>query len=175
MKKLHALVLSLSLAAASVVSAQTDAPAKGPRGSHRGGPGGPGGPGRGPMIHPIVRALDADKDGEVSASELANAPAALLALDANKDGAVSRTEFHPPRPERPADAPVRTPPADAPARKGGDRRQPVDPVMLALDADSDGALSGTEIAAAARSLAAIDANKDGKLTRDELRPLPPAE
>ena len=173
MKKLHSLLVTVSLTAASILSAQTTASAPGVRGPQRGGPGGPG-HGRGPMIHPIVRALDADRDGEVSASELANAPAALLALDANKDGAVSRAEFHPPRPERPADAPVRTPPADAPVRKGGDRAHPVDPVMLALDADADGNLSGPEIAAAARSLAAIDANKDGKLTRDELRPLPPA-
>ena len=172
MKKLHSILVTVSLTAASILCAQTTASAGGPRGPHRGGPGGPG---RGPMVHPIVRALDADKDGEFSASELANAPAALLALDADKNGTVSRAEFHPPRPERPADAPVRTPPADAPARKGGDRPHPVDPVMLALDADADGNLSGPEIAAAARSLAAIDANKDGKLTRDELRPLPPAE
>ena len=48
-----------------------------------------------------------------------------------------------------------------------------DPVMLALDADTDGTLSTGEIANAVASLRALDANSDGKLTRDELRPLPP--
>jgi Ca2+-binding EF-hand superfamily protein len=47
--------------------------------------------------------------------------------------------------------------------------------MLALDANSDGALSASEIANAPASLRALDANGDGKLTRDELRPLPPVE
>ena len=46
--------------------------------------------------------------------------------------------------------------------------------MLALDANSDGALSAAEIAKAATSLAALDLNKDGQLTVDEFRPLPPA-
>ena len=46
--------------------------------------------------------------------------------------------------------------------------------MLALDADTDGALSAAEIGNAVASLKALDANSDGKLTRDELRPLPPA-
>jgi hypothetical protein len=83
------------------------------------------------------------------------------------------------RPARPADAPER--PADAPSRKGTppdadgtQRTRPSDPVMLALDANSDHALSAAEIANATASLKALDANGDGKLTRDELRPLPPA-
>jgi hypothetical protein len=49
------------------------------------------------------------------------------------------------------------------------------PLMLALDANSDGDLSAAEISNAPASLLALDANKDGKLTRDELRPLPPTE
>lgn len=132
----------------------------------------------------IVRTLDADRNGELSASEIANASAAILTLDANKDGIISPDEL---RPVRPANAP--TPPADAPGRPegapgrppGGPGRpeaapghpRPVDPVMLALDANGDRALSAVEIANAPASLAALDANKDGKLTFDELRPLPP--
>jgi len=45
--------------------------------------------------------------------------------------------------------------------------------MLALDANTDRALSATEIANARASLLALDANKDGALAPDEYRPLPP--
>lgn len=169
MKNLYRLLLVSGLITAEILCAQTaptEQPAGGPR--HR-GPGGPGGPGR---MSPVIRTLDADHDGEISAAEIAGAPAALLTLDTNKDGSLSAEEL---RPARPADAP--TPPADAPRRgpggPGGHAR-PANPVMLALDANNDGALSAAEIANAAASLKALDANKDGKLTRDELRPLPPA-
>lgn len=177
MKTLSRFLIALSLATTAVLSAQTQTtPEEGQRGHGRGrgGPGGHGGFGRGG--HPIVRALDADKDGELSATELANASASIRALDKNGDGNVSIDEF---RPARPADAPEL--PADAPARKGPPpgadgttRTRPSDPVMLALDANSDHALSAAEIANATASLKALDANGDGKLTRDELHPLPPA-
>jgi hypothetical protein len=175
MKQLHRILLTLSLTSAAVLSAQTTTP-DGSTGSRRGGPGGPGGHG-GPRRggNPIIRVIDADKNGEVSSTELANAPAAIRTLDANGDGIVSADEL---RPMRPANAP--TPPANAPARPAdasrpadGTHPRPVDPVMLALDANSDGSLSAAEIANAASSLAALDLNKDGKLTPDELRPLPP--
>lgn len=172
MKNLYRLLIASGLLTSALLCAQTaptDQPADGPR--HR-GPGGPGGPGR---MSPVIRALDVDHDGELSAAEIAGAPAALLTLDTNKDGSLSVEEL---RPARPADAP--TPPADAPRRgpggpggPGGHAR-PANPVMLALDANNDGALSAAEIANAAASLKALDVNKDGKLTRDELRPLPPA-
>ena len=143
------------------LAAQTDTsdhPRRGP------GPGGPGGPGRG---SPVVRVIDADRNHELSNAELAAAATAILTLAANKEGAVSAAELHP---ARPADAPARpTGPADADARP-----RPTDPVMLALDANSDGNLSSAEIGSATTSLlTALDANKDGKLTGDELRPLPP--
>lgn len=155
-----AVLLPLAALALSPLSAQT--PTDTTTRPHR-GPGGPGGHGRG---NPIVRAIDSDKNREISSSELAGATTAILTLDANKDGAVTVDEL---RPARPADAPARpAPPADAPAR-----RRPSDPVMLALDADSDGNLSAGEITRAAASLAALDANKDGKLTADEFHPLPP--
>lgn len=161
MKKLPHLVAALALSSLGILSAQT-APDTESHGHRRGGHRGPGG-------HPIIRALDADKDGEISAAEIANAPAALKTLDLDGDGAISAAELHA---RRSGSAP--TPPAGAPARHG-DGNRPVDPVMLALDADKDGALSATEIANAAASLKALDANSDGKLTPDELRPLPPAK
>jgi hypothetical protein len=172
MKKLHAIIALVALASASTLLAQTT-DGSGKRGPHRGGPRGGG--------HAIVLALDADKDGEISATELANAKTALAALDKNGDGNVTMDEM---RPARPANAP--TPPAGATAPTGGRTRpsggtsgdmdsHPIDPVMLALDANKDGALSSGEINNAVASLKVLDANSDGKLTRDELRPLPPVK
>ncbi|RYD26469.1 MAG: hypothetical protein EOP86_25900, partial [Verrucomicrobiaceae bacterium] len=63
----------------------------------RGGPGGPGGPGGGPRGggNPVIAALDLDKDGVISADELAKASASLAALDKNKDGQLTADEFRP--------------------------------------------------------------------------------
>ncbi|MCA8992519.1 MAG: hypothetical protein KDA88_11090 [Planctomycetaceae bacterium] len=44
----------------------------------------------------IVVLIDKDEDGNLSAEELGNAPAALLTLDADKDGTVTREEMRPP-------------------------------------------------------------------------------
>jgi Ca2+-binding EF-hand superfamily protein len=166
MKKLHCIIATIALTSASLLTAQTTDDST-PRGPRHGGPHGPGGPhGRGG--HPIARALDTDKNGEISAAEINAAPASLAALDKNADGSITADEF---RPVRPAGAP--TPPAKAPKRGEG-RTRPVDPFMLALDANTDGALSAAEVGNAVASLKVLDANSDGILTRDELRPLPPA-
>ena len=165
------LTLLVTLGATAALSAQTttnDSP-RGPGRGGRGGPGGPGGPGGRHGGSPIVRAIDADQNRVLSAAEIANAPAAILTRDMHGDGIVSADEL---RPQRPADAPAR--PADAPVPPADDAHpRPVVPVMLALDANADGALSAAEIANATTSLKALDVNGDGELTPDELRPLPP--
>lgn len=187
MNTTHRLTLTaLVLGLAATLSAQ---PAEGARGPGRGGPDGHRGPGRSPSAG-IVRAVDTDKDGTLSAAEIAASSSAIAALDRNSDGALTPAD----RPAPPADAPARPTGGKGPrgggkgpgegkgprsdgdkGGKGGGRGGPggraVDPVMLALDADSNRDLSATEIANAPASLAAIDANKDGQLTRDELRPL----
>lgn len=163
-----AVVLPALVAVAASAQTSTDAP----RGRGWGGPGGPGGHGRG-FGHPVVRILDTDQDRELSAAELASAPSSLRTLDANADGTVSADELHPARPAPPADRP--TPPADRPAPPAdSDHQRPLDPIMFALDANADGALSAAEITNATASLKALDLNGDGKLTADEYRPLPPA-
>ena len=161
------LTLAATVGLAATLAAQTSSDTTNQRGPRGRGPGGPGGRGHGPG-NPLVRVLDVDRDHVISATELANAPAALLTLDKNGDGAISADEFHP---APPAGAPGR--PA-RPADTAADHPRPIDPLMLALDANSDGALSAAEIAKAATSLAALDLNKDGQLTVDEFRPLPPA-
>ena len=47
--------------------------------------------GAGPI--PLIRLLDADSNGEISAEEIANAPKVLLKLDRNSDGKLSRDEL----------------------------------------------------------------------------------
>jgi hypothetical protein len=45
----------------------------------------------------------------------------------------------------------------------------VDPILAALDANSDGEISAAEIAAGPKALQKLDKNGDGTLTADEVR------
>ncbi|MGV3533682.1 MAG: EF-hand domain-containing protein [Chthoniobacteraceae bacterium] len=49
--------------------------------------------------HPVVAALDTNKDGDIDEKELAAAATALKALDKNSDGKLTRDEIAPPRRE----------------------------------------------------------------------------
>jgi predicted O-methyltransferase YrrM len=87
------------LLATGVALAANDAWAQPPAGSQFPGgrfggppPGGPFDPGR----NPVLRAVDANGDGELSADELAGAAAALRKLDKNGDGRVARDELRGP-------------------------------------------------------------------------------
>jgi hypothetical protein len=87
-----------------VADTQAQAPRKGGKGGRpgQGGPGGSGGRG-GPSggrpsmmtFLPVLIALDADKDGKISASEIENAVAALKTLDKNGDGSLTEEELRP--------------------------------------------------------------------------------
>jgi hypothetical protein len=46
-------------------------------------------------LHPVLAVLDTDHDGEISASEILNARAALLTLDKNRDGQLTEGELLP--------------------------------------------------------------------------------
>ena len=83
----------------SLVEAQRPGGGGGQRGGQRGGgPGGPGGQRGGqPPVSPLMTALDADKDGKLSAEEIANAAKALVALDKNEDGVLDTSELAPAR------------------------------------------------------------------------------
>jgi len=46
-------------------------------------------------LHPLMQALDANKDGTLDEQEIANASAALKALDKNGDGKITPDELRP--------------------------------------------------------------------------------
>ncbi len=69
------------------------------QGEGRGGPGG-GGPGMMMRFDPILRALDTNQDGEISAAEWKAAPQALAKLDKNGDGQLTADELRPNFPQR---------------------------------------------------------------------------
>ncbi len=101
--KIHLLVPALALAAIAGLPAQQppmDGPGGRPPGPSRHGDQGPPPPPP-PPPSPVLRALDADDDGILSAAEIKNAPAALLALDKNGDGQLGPKEMGPPPPPPP--------------------------------------------------------------------------
>jgi len=133
--------------------------------------GAPGRPQRG--APPIVAALDANQDGVLDTTEIANASTALTSLDANQDGQISPEEFHPPgrgRGGRPGG-----PGPEGPGGPGGPRRAGGGggPLAGVLDANQDGTLDATEIANAPAALASLDTDADGQLTPEELHPQHP--
>jgi uncharacterized protein YuzE len=140
-----------------------------------------------------MTALDANRDGKISAKEIDNAVAVLMKLDTNKDGKLSSTEIGwPPANFRgggpggpggfggfggnagPNGRPGGQPPRVEP-RKPGDR--PASNFTAAqlqrLDRDKDGKIAGTEIPRRMKDviLRQADANKDGVIDKDELAKL----
>jgi len=64
---------------------------------------------------------DANKDGTLDATEIANAPKVLAALDKNADGSVTRDEMRPEGgrgPGRPEGAPEDRPEGGRPGKRG---------------------------------------------------------
>ena len=118
---------SLTLAAlglsAWVITAQDagSGPAQDQRPPRRMGPGGPGGPRHRPP--PIIGALDANHDGVIDATEIANASAALQTLDKNGDGKLTIDELMPPPPPwgQGPDHPPGPPPGDGNGQEPGNQ------------------------------------------------------
>ena len=123
----------------------------------RGRPGRDGPPGGGFPQLPVLVALDADGDGELSAKEIDNAAAALRTLDKNKDGKLMRDELLPAFREG---GPAGPNPAELVER------------MMAFDKNGDGKLSKDELPERIRGLLErADTNKDGFVDKDELTKL----
>lgn len=137
-----------------------------------------GGPARTPSeATAAFLAFDANGDGALGGAELPSQFVSLLSrADADGDGAATAAEIlalmtaeaagpeDEEQPESEAD--------DVAPDDGGDDggRQRSSPLMAALDADQDGAVSESEIGSAAESLRSLDTDGDGRLTPDELTP-----
>jgi hypothetical protein len=95
--KLHSkiLIATLALAGSAAYLLAQDAGGGPPR--YR-GPGGPDREGHRPPPPPIIAALDANHDGVIDETEIANASTALKTLDKNGDGKLTMDELRPPRP-----------------------------------------------------------------------------
>ena len=98
-------VLTLGVSAMMLMAQSTgNRPAGNARPPRGEGQGGPGGPGHRPPP-PVIAVLDANHDGVLDATEIANASKALLTLDKNGDGQLTQDELRPPRPEGGAGGP----------------------------------------------------------------------
>ena len=168
-------------------------------GRGRGGPGGGfGGPGGGPppemmmRMIPVLAALDADKDGTISKSEIENASAALKKLDKDNDGELSGEEMAPdfsamrgrggrggfgggPGGDRGPGGPGGDRgPGGFGDRPGGDRGGPggsdmVDRLM-AMDKNSDGKLTKDELPERVqRMVERADKDGDGAVSKEEIQ------
>ena len=104
--KMTALITALAFGLGAATTLAQDTGGRPPRGDRppprEGGPRGPGSferEGQRPPPPPIIAALDANHDGMIDATEIANASAALKSLDKNGDGQLTPEELRPPRPE----------------------------------------------------------------------------
>ena len=149
---MHKFILMFAILATLSMSSLAHAQRGGQRGE-----GGPRGGQRGGQrpASPMMTALDANKDGKLSAEEIANAATALKTLDKNKDGVIDANELAPPRG-----------PGGQGGAQGGRSSQMVERIM-ARDTDGDGKVSREE-AGESRFFDRMDADSDGFVTKAEI-------
>lgn len=137
-----------------------------PPGAPAGAPQGRPGQGGPVPFGVVLRALDADGDGELSSSEIADASNALAKLDKNGDGKLTRDEMGPPPgagPGRPGEGNPARPNAGAFAEEFLKR-------IIAADANGDKKISKDEAPDRLKdNFDRIDTNKDGQLDFEELK------
>jgi len=125
----------------------------------------------------LALALDADRDGVITASELRAAPSALRSLDANGDGRLTAEELRPAFNAGRGDGPLPSGGRRGGGDEGGDSggapvasADDLTDTLMAFDRNSDGRLDRAEVPERFQGLfERADADKDGALTRDELK------
>lgn len=111
----------------------------------------------------IMVLLDKDRDGALSADEIAAAADALRALDKDEDGSVSAEELRPRRPDR------------GPGERGGERPEGGEGrrggrggFIMRYDSNEDGFVTREEYAAGMdEQFNRFDKNQDGKIDAEE--------
>ena len=115
---------------------------------------------------PAFQALDSDRDGAISAAELANAPTALKTLDKNGDGKLTEDEVRPQMGGRGGRGERR----EGPGENAGPSADDLVNSLMAFDKNADGKLTRDEVPERMQGLFdRSDADKDGVLTADEIR------
>lgn len=138
-------------------------------GMRDGMPMGPMGP---MMIPPVMAALDTDKDGALSASEIENAAKALLTLDKDGDGMLSNEELRPKMPEGFPGGPRMAggPGAGGPGAGAMMGEEMMKRMFEQRDTNADGKLEGDEIPPQLKErFAMIDTNGDNAIDVEEMK------
>jgi Ca2+-binding EF-hand superfamily protein len=121
---------------------------------------------------PLFIALDKDQDGELSASEIDGAVAALRTLDKNEDGKLTLAELRPTPGGPGAPGGPGTPGGPRPegAGQAAGNQELIAKMFENRDANGDGQLSGDEIPEQMRErLDRIDTNGDGAVDKEEMK------
>lgn len=145
------------------------------------------GPARGPMpeggvmmmmMLPVLAALDTDRDGEISAEEIAKASESLKTVDTNKDGKIDLQEMRPSTGRRPDQRAQMLKMRDGDRRladreRGGRQVGFSDELLARLmraDKDQDGFLTEEELPTNLKRLfPKADTDGDKKLSGDEIK------
>ncbi len=176
--------VTLSLAAWACMAQPPGGP--GGPGGRAGGPGGPSSDRGGRPEFPLIKALDADGDHVISASEIEASVIALKSLDKNGDGKLTDDEFQPqfgrrgPGRERGGPGGPGGKPGEEGrrGRQGGpqgaefeNRRSPEQMVerIMGFDENGDGELSQDELPERLQSmLSRADADESNSLSKSEI-------
>ena len=168
--KLAALVLTLTVPAISIAQPpEGDRPQERPPEGRQERPRDGGPDGRPRFPNPVLEAIDADKNGELSAEEIANAATALKTLDKNSDGKLDMVEM---RPNFEGMGRGFGGPPGGPglgSGQGGGGAEEMMNRLIAMDANKNGKLEKDEVPERMQSMfTRADKNEDGAIDKEEM-------